>query len=198
MTEFRLATSADIEVAADTLSKAFEDYAWTRWTVAPDDYLHRVKRIQAICLCDVALPYGMVIVNDDLAAVLALSSLDAHDRVDPHVWQRICEAMGELSAAGIELDLPRPVVADSWELSTVGVAPDFQGKGLGSKIIGYALDTLDVSIGSTAPVRLETSDPRNVRLYQRHGFRLYAETTPPQGPRVWSLQRGHSPGDTAP
>jgi hypothetical protein len=39
------------------------------------------------------------------------------------------------------------------------------------------------------PIALETSDERNVRLYQRLGFTTAATTTIPGGPLVYSMNR---------
>ena len=36
-------------------------------------------------------------------------------------------------------------------------------------------------------VVLDTSDPRNVRLYERHGFHVAAHTPGTDGPPVWTM-----------
>ena len=43
---------------------------------------------------------------------------------------------------------------------------------------------------SESIVALETSDLRNVRLYERHGFVVTATTAIEGGPTVYSMRRG--------
>lgn len=54
-----------------------------------------------------------------------------------------------------------------WHVPLVAVDPGFQGRGLGGKLIDNFL--LEVA-SNPHPVFLESSDPRNVSLYQRYGF----------------------------
>lgn len=58
--------------------------------------------------------------------------------------------------------------------------------GLGSAVIAAGLQVLD---RDGAQVSLETSDDRNVRFYQRHGFSLDATISVPDGPLVHSMSR---------
>lgn len=66
------------------------------------------------------------------------------------------------------------------------------GGGLGSAVLADAL-ALVAKRAAGAAVSLETSDPRNVRLYERHGFAVTAHTAVPDGPDVFSMLRepGH-------
>ncbi len=54
-----------------------------------------------------------------------------------------------------------------WYLPLIGVDPAHQGKGLGGALWQHALDTCD---RDGVPAYLESSNPRNVPLYERHGF----------------------------
>lgn len=190
MNTMRKATSDDLAGASSTLAMAFEDYAWTNFTIAPDDHLTRIRDVQNLCLKEIALPYGLIVVNDDMSAVAAFTQPAASAKVDPSVWSRISERMGPAPSSSIELDLPAPLKEASWGLATVGVLPMSQGQGLGSAAIQYGLHSLDSITGTVTAVHLETSDQRNVRLYERLGFRTYAETSVDDGPMVWSMQRG--------
>jgi ribosomal protein S18 acetylase RimI-like enzyme len=53
-------------------------------------------------------------------------------------------------------------------LYVIGVAPDHQGKGIGSHLINRILSNLP----SEVPIYLETETERNVRLYERLGFKV--------------------------
>ena len=56
-----------------------------------------------------------------------------------------------------------------WYLPLIGVDPARQGKGYGSALMRYALAACD---RDRALAYLESSNPRNVPLYERHGFEL--------------------------
>jgi ribosomal protein S18 acetylase RimI-like enzyme len=57
-------------------------------------------------------------------------------------------------------------------LAYIGVAPEFQGQGLGSRLLGPTLERCDAE---RVPAYLEASTERNARLYERHGFVVSSE-----------------------
>lgn len=57
-------------------------------------------------------------------------------------------------------------------IGPLGVLPDFQGKGIGSKLIKHCLELTDASKTDSY---LETDAPKNLPLYQRHGFTVIKE-----------------------
>jgi ribosomal protein S18 acetylase RimI-like enzyme len=54
-----------------------------------------------------------------------------------------------------------------WYLPLIGVEPALQGNGYGSALLRHALAVCDED---GKPAYLESSNPRNVPLYERHGF----------------------------
>jgi len=54
-----------------------------------------------------------------------------------------------------------------WYLPLIGVDPAHQGKGHGDALMSYALARCD---RDQVPAYLESSNPRNIPLYRRHGF----------------------------
>jgi len=60
-------------------------------------------------------------------------------------------------------------------LYVIGVSPDHQKQGIGSKLINIVLDHLSTDI----PIYLETETERNVRLYERLGFKVLKKITVP-------------------
>lgn len=75
-------------------------------------------------------------------------------------------------------------------LVTVGVRHERQGRGLGTALLEPGLDHTD-SLG--LPAYLESSNIRNVPLYERHGFEVTEEVELPSGPPIWLMWR---PADT--
>jgi ribosomal protein S18 acetylase RimI-like enzyme len=54
-----------------------------------------------------------------------------------------------------------------WYLPLIGVDPAHQGKGHGDALMRYALERFD---RERLPAYLESTNPRNISLYRRHGF----------------------------
>lgn len=77
----------------------------------------------------------------------------------------------------------------AWYLMYLGVHPDGQGAGIGRALLRAALD--DVLRREAAPVYLETGTERNVRFYERFGFRIRERDVPlaPGPVRHWTMLR---------
>lgn len=77
----------------------------------------------------------------------------------------------------------------AWYLMYLGVHPDGQGAGTGRELLNTALD--DVLAREVAPVYLETGTERNVRFYERFGFRIREADVPlvPGSVRHWTMIR---------
>jgi ribosomal protein S18 acetylase RimI-like enzyme len=72
-----------------------------------------------------------------------------------------------------------------WYLPLIGVDPIQQRKGYGSMLLEHALKVCDED---KMPAYLESSNPENIPLYQRHGFEvlgtIQAGTSPPVTPML--------------
>lgn len=72
-----------------------------------------------------------------------------------------------------------------WYLPLIGVPPEHQGNGHGSALLRHALARCDAE---QLPAYLESSNPRNIPLYERFGFvlrgRIQAGSSPPMFP-MW-------------
>jgi len=72
-------------------------------------------------------------------------------------------------------------------LPFVGVAPEWQGRGLGAALIRPILDRCDQE---GVPAYLEASTPRNRALYERHSFEVTEEFGLGKGsPPLWRMWR---------
>ncbi|MBW4662524.1 MAG: GNAT family N-acetyltransferase [Drouetiella hepatica Uher 2000/2452] len=98
-------------------------------------------------------------------------------------WNRIVDFVSFISM-GIQLHekfSPEP----HWYLAMLGVSPEYQGQGIGGKLIQPVLQAAD---RTKTPCYLETSTAAAVRFYQRHGFeivdqRLFANR------EYWAMKR---------
>lgn len=82
-----------------------------------------------------------------------------------------------------------------WYLPLIGVDPLVQGRGLGAALVRCGLRQCDEQ---GLPAYLESTNPRNITLYERHGFETVAEITVGGNVRVCSMRRqahGRQPRD---
>ena len=116
--------------------------------------------------------------NPLLTEVLALPAL-----IGLTGWSRF----GRLAGLRSVMDKHHPMDRPHDYLFFLGVTPEAQGHGVGSRLLKSRLDQLD-AIGR--PAFLETATEPNVRLYSRHGFKVLSEWRPaPDGPVNWSMWR---------
>lgn len=66
-----------------------------------------------------------------------------------------------------------------WYLPLIGIDPKHQGKGLGGTLLAHVTEICD---RDGVPAYLESSNPRNITLYERHGFEITGQ-----------IQHGSSP-----
>lgn len=179
MTLVQHAQSADLAAAADTLTAAFEHYPWTRYVLPEDEYLGRLRALQHLYL-GYACEHGIVAVAGDIEGVIALLPPDA-----PYPSLAMVEEVVALHGDRIDRLEQAPPPEGAWRLETLGVRPEHQGRGIASALIHFAL--LEVRALGGRAVALDTSDPRNVRLYERHGFQVTAQADSGDGPPVWKM-----------
>jgi ribosomal protein S18 acetylase RimI-like enzyme len=73
-----------------------------------------------------------------------------------------------------------------WYLPMIGVDPAHQNKGLGAALLRHALERCD---REGLPAYLESTNPRNVSLYLRHGFVAMGEIQAGSSPVVVPMLR---------
>jgi ribosomal protein S18 acetylase RimI-like enzyme len=64
-------------------------------------------------------------------------------------------------------------IKQHWHLGPIGVLPAYQGKGVGSELLDRFCQEADACL---SPAYLETDTDKNVRFYERFGFRVVKET----------------------
>lgn len=93
-------------------------------------------------------------------------------------YYRIVRYMAPLAA--------QVVPAGAWYLSIIGIRPSAQGQGLGASLVA---DTLAEASRGKAICYLETFSPRNLRFYERLGFRRVAGHLEPTTNREYAVMR---------
>ena len=194
-TGVRRASVEHAPALAGTLARAFVDDPVSAWFLPrEDDRERRLRRAyEQVFLRRIALRHEATFSVDDHAGVAmwmppGQAHLGALDQL------RVLPAM----AAALGRNLPRGLRGMSaidavhphephWYLWMLGVAPERQGQGLGSRLIAEVLDRCDAD---RVPAYLEASTPRNRALYLRHGFEDAGELRlPGDGPQMWPMWR---------
>ena len=73
-----------------------------------------------------------------------------------------------------------------WYLPMIGADPAHTGLGLGAALMKHALAKVDEQ---KMPAYLESSNPRNISLYERHGFEVLGEIQSGSSPVMTPMLR---------
>ncbi len=172
------ATAADLDEVTAVLTAAFAQDPVQRWLfAAAPDPVAGVAALMGVFVPDYFwLGHTLVVAAEgDLAGAALWSPPDRNplqgDRVEdlfaalaPHLGDDLLPRLGELARAAEH----RPSVPHFY-LGILGVDPARRGRGLGSALLAPVLAECD---RTGAVAHLESSNPRNIGLYERHGFRV--------------------------
>ena len=194
----RRATAADSTRAADTLAAAFADDPVTCWIGRKDARRDSGRRAMFGHLVNALGVPGneLWIVDDYSAAALWIPPAQADLKIGFAEELRLLRTMitftgltglARANAFRKATEAHHPKSEPHYYLMTVGVDPKFQGQGLGSALLGATLEQID---RQHMPAYLESSSPKNVPLYRRHGFEVVNEFKPrADGPPLWGMWR---------
>jgi GNAT superfamily N-acetyltransferase len=184
----RTAIAADEAVAIDAIVLAFSADPAARWTWRdPHQYLTYFPRFVK-AFGGKAFTHGSAYTVDGYSGAALWLPPD----VEPDE-----EAMTAL----LESSVPEQILNDvsvleqmgryhpnepHWYLPLMGVDPVQQGKGLGSALMQHALIACD---RDHKLAYLESTNPRNVPLYERHGFELLGTIQVGTSPPIFPMLR---------
>ena len=180
---------ASAEAAFAVIVLAFAADPAARWSwPRPEDYLRNMPLL-ARTFGGKSFTLGTADAIDDLAGVaLWLPPGVASDK----------EALGALfectAPAAIQQDLAGVFEQMAsfhphephWYLPLIGVDPARQGQQLGDKLMAHALARCDAD---RLPAYLESSNPRNLGFYQRHGFEMLGKIHVGSSPTIVPMLR---------
>ncbi|WP_296598271.1 GNAT family N-acetyltransferase [Phenylobacterium sp.] len=187
--EVRTATPADREAMIDTLLLSFSADPCVRYIFSkPRDFMAGWPPF-VMAMGGRGLEHGTAFVAEDAAAV----SLWLQACVEPDLETMlgvlagvITPEKGEvLAKVGEQIRSHHPA-GPHWYLAAVGVDPARQGEGLGSAMIKEGLRLCDQQ---GLPAYLESSNPRNIPLYERHGFEVIGLVQPDDYPPLYPMLR---------
>lgn len=190
----------DVPALAAALGRAFTDDPPMSWVFR--DAATRVDRLTALftlALVGVFLPNGEVFTTTDLGGAALWERRDP-DRPSQDHDDDSSEFPDAMAAAGFlpdevdrmltflaVMDDAHPHEPAHWYLGVLGADLDRQGQGIGSACAGPKLAECDAT---RTPAYLESSNERNVPLYERLGFRVVDVLDLPNGgPPLWRMWR---------
>jgi GNAT superfamily N-acetyltransferase len=196
----RKASADDIPRLADSLARAFhDDPAWSHLLPDPGDRTERLRLFFETELREIAVPLGLVWTTEEVIGAAVWAPPEAW-RVPVTKTLREVPPMVRVFGSRLLLALRsrlrmegrHPRRPAHWYLAVMGVAPEWQGRGLGTALMGPALETLDAR---RVPAYLEASTPRSRALYERNGFTVTGEfNLPSDGPPIWQMWREPADG----
>jgi GNAT superfamily N-acetyltransferase len=193
----RPATRADVSGLSATLGRAFFDDPVMTWMLPDADLRRRRlhKLFSALTRYHHLAQGGVEIVSDDANGIGGAALWDPPGRWRQTRGEELRAMPGLLLAFG--RSLKRGLVVEEmmkkahpeephWYLAVIGSDPNVRGKGFGQALMSSRLDRCDAE---HAPAYLESSNPDNVPYYQRFGFEITGEITPPGGPTLIPMWR---------
>jgi GNAT superfamily N-acetyltransferase len=189
----RGASPADVETLARALAAAFEEDPVFGWLL-PDERRRpdRLRRFFALELGEVVVPSG--------TAWMSPEGLGACLELPPGKWRmplRTQALHAPQFAAVFGRSLPRALITITkmerkhlrephFYVPYVGVAPEGQGAGLGTRLLGRTLERADAA---GVPTYLEATSERNAALYERLGFEHLGAFNVLGSPPLWPMRR---------
>lgn len=171
-------------IVAAFLTDPFARFGWP----TPHDYLEAMPRVAGE-FARASVDNGTADVTSDIAGVAFW--LPPGATADGEVLSQVfrdtvaADRMGDM-AATFEAMVGHHSDEPYWRLPMIGVEPNAQGRGLGTALMQYALARCDEDGGAAY---LESSNPRNVSLYERHGFEPVAGIKIGAAPLITPMMR---------
>lgn len=185
----RTATPSDEAAIAAVLLLAFSTDPATRWTwPEPQQYLeHFPKFIKALGGNAFAHDSAYYVEGYAGAALWLPPGLDADAETLSDLMQRTASASAKQDVLAVVEQMGRYHPQEPhWYLPFIGVDPARQGRGNGAALMEHALIPCD---RDGTPAYLESSNPRNLPLYERHGFELLGTIQSGASPPIFPMLR---------
>ena len=182
------ATAEQADQAAAVIALAFTSDPVVRWTYPdPGEYL-RHWPVVVKAFGGNAFAHGTAHIAPEFAGAALWLSPGVHpdeDALDAALQATVAPERVSAIFEMFEQMASYHPAGPHWYLPLVGVDPAQQGKGHGAALLRHALETAD---RDRLPAYLESTNPRNLSLYRRHGFELVGTigvgTAPPLFPMV--------------
>lgn len=163
----------------EILTKSFDDNKSTNWAVKQDR--KRIQRISGLMryACDLCQIQNGAFLSDDRSGAILYDFPKTAKYSISRLLQDIRFIFQVIGPERLFKVLKRESYIKKFHPSEnyiylwfLGVMPESQGKGLGTKLLTQLTGLADEN---KLPICLETSNPMNLELYKRFGFSVYHE-----------------------
>lgn len=189
-TDIRTASPSDRDTVIETITLGFASDPVARWIWPEADVYLRVMPTFARAFGGRALDqYTADVESGYKAASLWLSpGTESDGRAIDRIFEDSVrdEIAADLSAMFAQMDAYHPAEQACWYLPMIATDPAFIGQGVGSALLKHGLQRCD-DAGEIA--YLESSNPRNLSLYLRHGFEQIGEIQAGSSPKMFPMVR---------
>lgn len=187
----------DLPSVVDDLSAAFSDDVMFDWFLRQDGRRDEARtRMFRLMVVREAFPTGRIDRPRDGGAAAIWLPFSALGPLSPVSELRALPTLlfatglarfGRLMAVRKDMDAHHPMDRPHAYLWFLGVRPEAQGRGVGSRLLAVGTRRLDAA---GQPAYLETQTERNLGLYRRYGFEVISEhKARPDAPTLWSMWR---------
>lgn len=184
-----VATVADKAAITDVLTLAFSADPAARWSwPKPRQYLEHFPRLLE-ALGGAAFARGSAHHIDGCAGAALWLPPGAHpdeEKLDALLRDTVPESARKDVFAVIEQMGRHHPEEPHWFLPFIGIDPSRQGGGLGAALLKHGLALCD---RDGVPAYLDSSNPRNNPLYERHGFELLGTIQVGSSPPIFPMLR---------
>lgn len=170
--DVRLATETDAAEVGRIFAAGFADDPVLTWVFRAPGQQAKLTAFFAFLATEVFVPLGATYL---LAGSCAAWTPPGSPEWSPELTERFGRRMSETATPG---DIDRLGRLDTvqqshhpseahWYLSVIATLPAARGQGQGTALLEHTIRRVD---GDGLPAYLESTNPRNLTLYERHGF----------------------------
>jgi ribosomal protein S18 acetylase RimI-like enzyme len=191
VTDIRVATHDDASEVGRIFGAGFEDDPVLSWVFRDPGRGEKLRDMFSFLVAELFVPTGSTWVMDGAAAAWQPPSPPPADdafltgmaaalevRATPEDIER-------LLLMGAAMDEAHPT-EPHWYLGVIATEPDRRAQGMGGALLTESLQVVDAD---RSPAYLESSNPRNITLYERHGFVVTREIPIGDGPSMTAMWR---------
>jgi GNAT superfamily N-acetyltransferase len=187
--EVHSATESERDTVIGVITLAFAADPMARWSFpGPATYLTVMPQLAAAFAANGFRHGAAHLIDGGMGAAMWLPpgiAPDAERLMTLSNTHAPKDRVGDMLQVFEQMDRYRPS-EPCWYLPLIGVDPAHQGRGCGSALMRYALAQCD---RDGVPAYLESSNPRNLSLYLRHGFEAIGEIQVGSSPTMVPMLR---------
>ena len=198
--DVRPATDEDVPALVGVLSRAFSNDPPMSWSFRdPSTRVDRLATMFGAALPSLFIPAGHVWTTSNLGGLAVWQPPGQWRTPDDKVGELLEKYDGQLLPEELDrfltflgmIEDKHPDDPEHWYLEVLAADLDRQGQGIGSACMRPILERADAE---GMPCYLESSNLKNVPLYERNGFEVVdVVDLPDDGPSLWLMWRDPKP-----